>query len=85
MSATSSSVSRHRAARKSKTPRNDSASHGQRYIFLRQTVGRGTHPFAHKPTLKLENLSAGATVKISIHGANNLGKSAITGPVEVAL
>jgi hypothetical protein len=39
----------------------------------------------HDPSFTLENLSAGATVRISIKATNSTGESAIVGPVEANL
>jgi hypothetical protein len=67
----------------------DRSPRGQKYIFLRQIVGTDAAPVAlpamHDPAITIENLPAGATVKISVQATNGAGKSAVTGPVAVTL
>lgn len=67
----------------------DRSPRGQKYLFAVQVVGRDAAPLDQaplaEPQIILENLPAGATVRITATALNAAGQSATIGPVEVKL
>jgi hypothetical protein len=67
----------------------DRGPRATRYLFTLQVTGRDSAAIEqdprHDPTITLENLPAGAEVKLTVKTQNGAGDSAVVGPVVVKL